>query len=108
MSNLITPVSAFQVQRVASMLNFFLLQLAFPQRKSLTLKDPEKYEFRPKILLKRIVEIYVNLAKGDRENIFASAISKDDRSYNEALEASENKKWDKNFDFVSMMLLTQS
>ncbi|KAI3897369.1 hypothetical protein MKX03_021964 [Papaver bracteatum] len=73
------------VERVASMLNYFLLQLAGPQRKSLTLKDPEKYEFRPKILLKRIVEIYVNLAKGDRENIFPSAISKDGRSYNEQL-----------------------
>ncbi|OVA12138.1 U box domain [Macleaya cordata] len=73
------------VERVASMLNYFLLQLVGPQRKSLTLKDPEKYEFRPKILLKRIVDIYVHLAKGDRENIFPAAISKDGRSYNEQL-----------------------
>ncbi|KAJ7000828.1 ubiquitin conjugation factor E4 [Populus alba x Populus x berolinensis] len=40
--------------RVANMLNYFLLQLVGPQRKSLTLKDPEKYEFRPKQLLKQV------------------------------------------------------
>lgn len=43
-----------QVERVASMLNYFLLQLVGPQRKSLSLKDPEKYEFRPKLLLKQV------------------------------------------------------
>ncbi|GER45816.1 U-box domain-containing protein [Striga asiatica] len=73
------------VERVASMLNYFLLQLVGPQRKSLTLKDPEKYEFRPKLLLKQIVNIYVNLARGDKDNIFASAIIRDGRSYNEQL-----------------------
>ncbi|XP_057769616.1 probable ubiquitin conjugation factor E4 [Salvia miltiorrhiza] len=73
------------VERVASMLNYFLLQLVGPQRKSLTLKDPEKYEFRPKVLLKQIVTIYVNLARGDTENIFPAAITRDGRSYNEQL-----------------------
>ncbi|KAL3525886.1 hypothetical protein ACH5RR_014258 [Cinchona calisaya] len=73
------------VERVASMLNYFLLQLVGPQRKSLSLKDPEKYEFRPKQLLKQIVNIYVNLARGDKENIFPTAITKDGRSYNEQL-----------------------
>ncbi|CAK7323007.1 unnamed protein product [Dovyalis caffra] len=74
-----------QVDRVASMLNYFLLQLVGPQRKSLTLKDPEKYEFRPKQLLKQIVHMYVHLVRGDTENIFPAAISKDGRSYNEQL-----------------------
>ncbi|KAM7516736.1 hypothetical protein LguiA_006319 [Lonicera macranthoides] len=73
------------VERVASMLNYFLLQLVGPQRKSLSLKDPEKYEFRPKQLLKQIVHIYVNLARDDKENIFPAAITKDGRSYNEQL-----------------------
>ncbi|KAK4417620.1 putative ubiquitin conjugation factor E4 [Sesamum alatum] len=73
------------VERVASMLNYFLLQLVGPQRKSLSLKDPEKYEFRPKLLLKQIVNIYVNLARGDKDNIFPMAITKDGRSYNEQL-----------------------
>lgn len=44
----------FQVERVASMLNYFLLQLAGPQRRSLSVKDPEKYEFKPKQLLKQV------------------------------------------------------
>ncbi|XP_022774537.1 probable ubiquitin conjugation factor E4 [Durio zibethinus] len=73
------------VERVASMLNYFLLQLVGPQRKSLSLKDPEKYEFRPKELLKQIVHIYVHLASGDAKNIFPAAISTDGRSYNEQL-----------------------
>lgn len=73
------------VERVANMLNYFLLQLVGPQRKSLSLKDPEKYEFRPRHLLKQIVRIYVHLARGDSDNIFPSAISKDGRSYNEQL-----------------------
>ncbi|KAI4389267.1 hypothetical protein MLD38_001507 [Melastoma candidum] len=73
------------VERVASMLNYFLLQLVGPQRKSLTLKDPEKYEFRPKQLLKQIVQIYVHLSRGDSENIFPAAISKDGRSYKDQL-----------------------
>ncbi|KAL2552266.1 putative ubiquitin conjugation factor E4 [Forsythia ovata] len=73
------------VERVASMLNYFLLQLVGPQRKSLSLKDPEKYEFRPKQLLKQIVNIYMNLARGDKENIFPAAIIRDGRSYNEQL-----------------------
>ncbi|XP_022868548.1 probable ubiquitin conjugation factor E4 [Olea europaea var. sylvestris] len=73
------------VERVASMLNYFLLQLVGPQRRSLSLKDPEKYEFRPKQLLKQIVNIYVNLARGDKENIFPAAIIRDGRSYNEQL-----------------------
>ncbi|GFP91775.1 probable ubiquitin conjugation factor e4 [Phtheirospermum japonicum] len=73
------------VERVASMLNYFLLQLVGPQRKSLSLKDPEKYEFRPKLLLKQIVNIYVNLARGDTEHIFPAAIIRDGRSYNEQL-----------------------
>lgn len=73
------------IERVASMLNYFLLQLVGPQRKSLSLKDPEKYEFRPKHLLKQIVNIYVHLARGDKDNIFPAAITKDGRSYNEQL-----------------------
>uniref|UniRef100_A0A0D6R1N6 RING-type E3 ubiquitin transferase n=1 Tax=Araucaria cunninghamii TaxID=56994 RepID=A0A0D6R1N6_ARACU len=73
------------VERVANMLNYFLSQLVGPQRKTLTIKDPEKYEFRPRKLLKQIVEIYVNLARGDKENVFPSAISSDGRSYKDEL-----------------------
>ncbi|KAH0771490.1 hypothetical protein KY290_015471 [Solanum tuberosum] len=73
------------VERVASMLNYFLLQLVGPQRKSLSLKDPEKYEFRPKELLKQIVKIYVHLARGDTEKNFPAAIIRDGRSYSDQI-----------------------
>lgn len=44
------------------MLNYFLLQLVGPQRKSLTLKDPEKYEFRPRELLKQVCMNYISIS----------------------------------------------
>lgn len=53
MSVMVVP-DAWQVERIASMLNYFLLQLVGPQRKALRVKDPEKYEFRPKELLSQV------------------------------------------------------
>ncbi|PRQ32515.1 putative aminoacyltransferase, E1 ubiquitin-activating enzyme [Rosa chinensis] len=73
------------VERVASVLNYFLLQLVGPKRKSLNLKDPEKCKFHPEQLIKQIVYIYVHLARGDTDNTFAAAISKDGRSSNDQL-----------------------
>lgn len=73
------------VERIASMLNYFLMQLVGPERRALKVKDPEKYEFRPKELLTQIVEIYVNLARGDKTDTFAKAISSDGRSFREEL-----------------------
>ncbi|KAH7424550.1 hypothetical protein KP509_11G013400 [Ceratopteris richardii] len=73
------------VERIASMLNYFLLQLVGPERRALKVKDPEKYEFRPKELLTQIVEIYVNLARGDKTDSFVKAISADGRSFREEL-----------------------
>lgn len=54
--NSISEMMAFGVQaeRIAAMLNYFLLQLVGPQRKTLRVKDPEKYEFRPKELLAQV------------------------------------------------------
>jgi len=54
------------------MLNYFLLQLVGPQRRSLTLKDPEKYEFRPKQLLKQVSLIVQFLT---RELSIATAVN---------------------------------
>ncbi|EFJ06900.1 ubiquitin-protein ligase, UFD2 [Selaginella moellendorffii] len=73
------------VERIASMLNYFLLQLVITQRKALRIRDPEKYEFRPKELLCQIVEIYANLARGDIHGEFSKAISLDGRSYRDEL-----------------------
>lgn len=71
------------VERIAGMLNYFLLQLVGPKRKLLRVANPEKYDFRPKELLSQIVDIYVHLARGDTESEFAKAISADARSYRE-------------------------
>ena len=39
------------VERVANMFNYLFSQMVGPQQKTLTLKDPEKCEFKPKQLL---------------------------------------------------------
>jgi ubiquitin conjugation factor E4 B len=45
------------VERIAAMLNYFLLQLTGPQRKVLKVKDPEKYGFKPRDLLGQVLPI---------------------------------------------------
>ncbi len=48
--------------------------------------DPEKYNFKPRVLLRKISEIYVNLASDSQlSHNFAEAIARDGRSYNDAL-----------------------
>jgi hypothetical protein len=56
LGNFVVSLEIFvsQVERIAGMLNYFLLQLVGPQRKALRVKDPEKYEFRPKELLAQV------------------------------------------------------
>ncbi|MCL7039432.1 hypothetical protein MKW94_027681 [Papaver nudicaule] len=73
------------VDRIANMLNYFLVQLVGPNRKSLHLENMDKYGFNPKELLKKIVSIYVHIARDDKENTFAAAIGNDGRSYNDKL-----------------------
>ncbi|KAF5958739.1 hypothetical protein HYC85_005964 [Camellia sinensis] len=84
------------VERVASMLNYFLLQLVGPQRKSLYLKDPDKYEFHPKQLLKQVgikkksqfclLPTFMFIWQGVIKRIFfPAAITRDGRSYNDQL-----------------------
>ncbi|XP_026437122.1 probable ubiquitin conjugation factor E4 [Papaver somniferum] len=73
------------VERIANMLNYFLVQLVGPKRNSLSLKNAEKYGFEPRILLRKIISIYVHIARDDKENTFAAAICKDGRSYSDKL-----------------------
>ncbi|MCL7037889.1 hypothetical protein MKW94_026030 [Papaver nudicaule] len=74
------------VDRIANMLNYFLVQLAGPTRKSLSLEKTNKQcGFDRKRLLKKIVSIYVQIAREDKENTFAAAIGNDGRSYNDQL-----------------------
>lgn len=69
------------VDRVAAMLNYFLLQLVGPKRRELKVKDADDYEFRPGEVVKDICRIYINL----RSDNFCSAVGADERSYSPQL-----------------------
>jgi len=64
--------------RVACMLNYFLVSIAGPKMSNLKVANPEKYSFRPKDLLALVTDIYGNLG---RHPEFAPAIVRDGRSY---------------------------
>ncbi|XP_034950370.1 ubiquitin conjugation factor E4 A [Chelonus insularis] len=66
------------VDRIASMLNYLLLQLVGPNQRNLKVKDQKKYEFNPAQLVLNICEIYINLG---RNKNFILAVSQDGRSY---------------------------
>ena len=69
------------VDRIASMLNFFLAQLASDKCRSLKVNNMEKYNFDPKKLLGFLIDIYINLSSPS----FAEAVSKDGRSFDPAI-----------------------
>uniref|UniRef100_A0A061QXI9 RING-type E3 ubiquitin transferase n=1 Tax=Tetraselmis sp. GSL018 TaxID=582737 RepID=A0A061QXI9_9CHLO len=69
------------IDRLAGMLNYFLLYLTGPERRKLRIKDPEKYGFRPRELLMQICKVYINLYNADRDREFIAAVARDDRSY---------------------------
>ncbi|KAG2383559.1 hypothetical protein C9374_004230 [Naegleria lovaniensis] len=66
------------VDRVASMLNYFLVELAGPQCQNLKVKDPEKYQFNPKYLLTEITDTYIHFSPYEE---FARAVARDERSF---------------------------
>lgn len=70
------------VDRLASMLNFNLKILVGPKCNNLIVKNPEKYSFEPKKLLKNLCSIYINLSN---EENFILAVSKDERSFDKKL-----------------------
>jgi len=70
------------VDRIAGMLNHFLLHLVGPKKRTLVVKDREEFEFRPGDLVLAISHIYTQLADSD---FFCLAISQDGRSYNDEL-----------------------
>ncbi|XP_033329559.2 ubiquitination factor E4A [Megalopta genalis] len=66
------------VDRIASMLNYLLLQLVGPNKKNLKVNDQKEYAFDPANLVLNICEIYVNLSQVES---FTLAVSQDGRSY---------------------------
>lgn len=71
------------IDRLASMLNYNLVQLVGPKCIDLKVKNPEKYQFNPRALLSDILDIYIHLAPATRVE-FATAVARDGRSYNAA------------------------
>jgi ubiquitin conjugation factor E4 B len=45
------------------------------------IKDPDKYNFKPKELLAQICSVYLNMDRGDTKGVFAAAVAADKRSY---------------------------
>ncbi|ELU16797.1 hypothetical protein CAPTEDRAFT_225184 [Capitella teleta] len=73
---------AVLVDRIAAMLNYFLLHLVGPKKKDLKVKDFESFEFKPQLLVENICRLYLNLSKSES---FCSAIIRDGRSYSHDL-----------------------
>ncbi|XP_030751488.1 ubiquitin conjugation factor E4 A isoform X2 [Sitophilus oryzae] len=66
------------VDRIAAMLNYFLLNLVGPNKKNFKVKDSKEYSFDPAGTVLDICKIYVNLKDSDA---FCLAVSQDGRSY---------------------------
>lgn len=66
------------VDRIASMLNYFLLHLVGPNKKNFKVKDMKEYEFDPASTVLDICRMYVELGTNER---FCAAVSDDGRSY---------------------------
>jgi hypothetical protein len=74
------------VDRLASMLNYFLDQLAGPKCLNLKVNQPEKYGFKPRSLLRKISSVYIHLAAhSTRTQELADAVARDGRSYRDAV-----------------------
>lgn len=73
---------ASMVERIAAMLNYFLLNLVGPKKKDFKVKDKSTLEFDPASMVKEICRIYVNLV-GSHE--FCLAVSQEGRSYSSDL-----------------------
>ncbi|XP_053392702.1 ubiquitin conjugation factor E4 A-like [Mercenaria mercenaria] len=70
------------VDRIAAMLNYFLLRLVGPRQKDFKVKDKNEFEFKPGQLVSDITKIYLNLSKKEG---FCEAVCGDGRSYSEKL-----------------------
>ncbi|XP_049532096.1 ubiquitin conjugation factor E4 A [Anopheles darlingi] len=70
------------VDRVAAMLNYFLLNLTGPKKGNFKVKDKGEFEFDPAKTVLEICRIYENLKECDA---FCLAVSQDGRSYSPQL-----------------------
>lgn len=70
------------VDRIAAMLNYFLLNLVGPQKERFKVKDKKEFEFDPAQTVLEICRIYINLSSSEQ---FCLAVSQDGRSYSSQL-----------------------
>ncbi|XP_067621639.1 ubiquitin conjugation factor E4 A [Eurosta solidaginis] len=70
------------VDRIAAMLNYFLLNLVGPQKERFKVRDKKEFEFDPAQTVLEICRIYINLSSSDQ---FCLAVSQDGRSYSSQL-----------------------
>jgi len=68
------------VERIASMLNHFLVKLVGDKNKDLKVKNPEKYHFDPVKLVRFVASIITHFADLPE---FGQAVVRDDRSYDQ-------------------------
>lgn len=68
--------------RVAAMLNYFLVHLVGPKMKNFKVKDQKEYKFDPAAIVLNICKIYIHLSDSDE---FCAAVSRDGRSYSPQL-----------------------
>lgn len=66
------------VQRLADMLDYNVDAMVGQKCSNLKVREPEKYGFRPRVLLSELVDVYLNL--GDKM-AFVEAVARDGRSY---------------------------
>lgn len=70
------------VDRIATMLNYFLGTLVGPKKENFKVKDKKEYEFDPAHTVKDICQIYINLKNSEE---FCMAVLQDGRSYSSKL-----------------------
>ncbi|KAL3875775.1 hypothetical protein ACJMK2_033692 [Sinanodonta woodiana] len=70
------------VDRIAGMLNHFLVNLVGPKQRTFNVKDKNEYEFKPQQIVGDICQIYLNLGQSEE---FCCAVSGDGRSYSKDL-----------------------
>ncbi|KAH8251327.1 hypothetical protein KR032_007991 [Drosophila birchii] len=70
------------VDRIAAMLNYFLLHLVGPKKERFKVKDKKEFDFDPAETVLEICRIYINLSTDDS---FCLAVSQDGRSYSDQL-----------------------
>merc|ERR1719431_1679216 len=71
-------VHPMMLERISTMLNYFLFKLCGPSRKDLKVADSERVDFDPAELVAIISKIYINLQSVDE---FCKKVTQDERSF---------------------------